>query len=157
MWSRSSQTMSSATRRVHKCHNHEIAMLCIIHASRMQLREIEGHERERQIFHIKREISTVFATSINSNVKGLRHMSARNTCIDKWRVTTWLADGDRSRRILGNHLPNNLLKDMNESCPTYEWVMSHIWMSHVPHMNELSFVWDRWQRCMRMVNICISN
>jgi len=25
---------------------------------------------------------------------------------------------------------------MNESCPTYEWVVSHIWMSHVPHMNE---------------------
>ena len=25
---------------------------------------------------------------------------------------------------------------MNESCPTYEWVMSHIWMSHIPHMNE---------------------
>ena len=25
---------------------------------------------------------------------------------------------------------------MNESCQTYEWVMSHIWMSHVTHMNE---------------------
>ena len=25
---------------------------------------------------------------------------------------------------------------MNESCHTYEWVMSHIWISHVPHMNE---------------------
>ena len=25
---------------------------------------------------------------------------------------------------------------MNESCHTYEWVMSHIWMSHVTHMNE---------------------
>ena len=25
---------------------------------------------------------------------------------------------------------------MNESCPTYEWVMSHIWMSHVTRMNE---------------------
>ena len=38
---------------------------------------------------------------------------------------------------------------MNESCNTYEWVMSHIWMSHVTHMNEshhtyewgLSYVW----------------
>jgi len=26
---------------------------------------------------------------------------------------------------------------MNESCHTYEWVMSHIWMSCVTHMNEL--------------------
>ena len=25
---------------------------------------------------------------------------------------------------------------MNESCHTYEWVMSHTWMSHVTHMNE---------------------
>jgi len=25
---------------------------------------------------------------------------------------------------------------MNESCRTYEWVMSHIWMSHIEHMNE---------------------
>jgi len=24
---------------------------------------------------------------------------------------------------------------MNESCHTYEWVMSHIWMSHVTHMD----------------------
>jgi len=28
------------------------------------------------------------------------------------------------------------LTHMNESCHTYEWVTSHIWMSHVPHMNE---------------------
>ena len=25
---------------------------------------------------------------------------------------------------------------MNESCHTYQWVMSHTWMSHVAHMNE---------------------
>jgi len=25
---------------------------------------------------------------------------------------------------------------MNESCHTYEWVMSHVWMSHVTRMNE---------------------
>ena len=25
---------------------------------------------------------------------------------------------------------------MNESCHTYEWVMSHIWMSHGTHMND---------------------
>jgi len=26
---------------------------------------------------------------------------------------------------------------MNESCHTYEWVMSHIWMSHITHTDEL--------------------
>ena len=30
----------------------------------------------------------------------------------------------------------NLIRNINESCHTYEWVMSHIWMSHVTHMNE---------------------
>jgi len=25
---------------------------------------------------------------------------------------------------------------MNESCRTYKWVMSHVWMSHVTHTNE---------------------
>ena len=39
----------------------------------------------------------------------------------------------------------------NESCHTYEWVMSHMWMSHVTHMNEschtyewvMSHIWMR--------------
>jgi len=30
----------------------------------------------------------------------------------------------------------NLIRNINESCHTYEWVMSHIWMSHVTHMDE---------------------
>ena len=25
---------------------------------------------------------------------------------------------------------------INQSCHTYEWIMSHIWMSHVPHVND---------------------
>ena len=29
-----------------------------------------------------------------------------------------------------------LVTHMNESCHLYEWVMSHIWMSHITHVNE---------------------
>ena len=29
-----------------------------------------------------------------------------------------------------------------ESCHTYEWVMSHIWMSHVTHMNESCHIYE---------------
>jgi len=29
-----------------------------------------------------------------------------------------------------------MLIGINKSCRTYEWVMSHIWMSHVAHINE---------------------
>ena len=32
---------------------------------------------------------------------------------------------------------------MNESCHTYEWVVSHKWMSHVTHMNELCYTCER--------------
>jgi len=30
---------------------------------------------------------------------------------------------------------------MNESCLTYEWVMSHVWMRHVSHMNIDTLYW----------------
>ena len=30
---------------------------------------------------------------------------------------------------------------VNESCHTYDWVMSHIWMRHVTHMNESCHTW----------------
>jgi len=36
---------------------------------------------------------------------------------------------------------------MNESCHTYEWVMSHIWMSHVTHMNESCHTYE-WRLCV---------
>ena len=35
-----------------------------------------------------------------------------------------------------SHTAMSLITRMNESCPMYEWVMSHVWMSHVPCMNE---------------------
>jgi len=35
-----------------------------------------------------------------------------------------------------SHIRMSHVTHMNESCHTYERVMSHIWMSHVTHMNE---------------------
>jgi len=35
-----------------------------------------------------------------------------------------------------SHIWMSHVAHMNESCHTYEWVMSHIWTSHVTHMNE---------------------
>ena len=35
-----------------------------------------------------------------------------------------------------SHIWKSHVAHMNESCHTYEWVMSHIWMSRVTHMNE---------------------
>jgi len=31
---------------------------------------------------------------------------------------------------------------MNESCHTYEWVISHIWMGHVTHINDSSHTYE---------------
>ena len=35
-----------------------------------------------------------------------------------------------------SHIWMSHVTHMNESCHTYEWVMSHVWISHVTHMNE---------------------
>jgi len=45
----------------------------------------------------------------------------------------------------------------NESCHTYEWVVSHIWMSHVTHMNGLCHAYELgatqiWKWCVTRAN-----
>ena len=35
-----------------------------------------------------------------------------------------------------SHMWMSHVTRVNESCHTFEWVMSHMWMSHVTHMNE---------------------
>jgi len=40
-------------------------------------------------------------------------------------------------RIWMSHVPH-----VNESCPTCEWVMSQIWMSHVPHVKESCQIYE---------------
>ena len=39
-----------------------------------------------------------------------------------------------SRTNTNTHTTQSHVPHMNESCPTYEWVMSHIQMSHIPHL-----------------------
>jgi len=49
----------------------------------------------------------------------------------------------------GDDLHGVVVCDMYESCQMYEWVMAHIWMSHVTHMNAsyptyesvISYIW----------------
>jgi len=44
---------------------------------------------------------------------------------------------------------------LNESCNTYEWVISHIWMGHVTHMNESchTYAWVR-TRLSWLMHLC---
>jgi len=50
-----------------------------------------------------------------------------------------------------SHIWMSHVTHMNESCYTYEWVMLHIWMSHVTHRNESCRTYE-WV----MSHICIS-
>jgi len=40
------------------------------------------------------------------------------------------------------HICLSHVTHLNESCHTFEWVMSHIWMSHVTHLNESSHTFE---------------
>jgi len=44
-----------------------------------------------------------------------------------------------------------VMSDMNQSCLTYKWVVSHMWMSHATHMNEPCQIYTRamspWHTC----------
>jgi len=68
-----------------------------------------------------------------------------STCMNEMRYYKWRVTAVRHthERIM-SHIWMSHVTHMNESCPTYEWVMRHIWMRHVPHMNELrpmSHIW----------------
>ena len=51
--------------------------------------------------------------------------------VDNWIVSPCPTYAWVMVHICMSHVPH-----MNVSWPTYEWVMAHIWMSHVSHMNE---------------------
>jgi len=40
-----------------------------------------------------------------------------------------------------SHICMSHVPHINGSCITYEWVMSHVWMSHVTRMNESCWLW----------------
>jgi len=42
---------------------------------------------------------------------------------------------------------------LDESCHTHEWVMSHIWMSHVTHMNESCHTYEWVMSHIRMSHV----
>jgi len=53
-----------------------------------------------------------------------------------WHICNELfSQGVRTQRVL-SHVWMSHVTHVDESCHTYEWVMSHMWMSHVTHVNE---------------------
>jgi len=60
---------------------------------------------------------------------------------DSFICVTWFMPCDMTHNSALKNIPH--CTHMNESCHTYEWVMSHRWMSHVTRMNEscLKYEW----------------
>ena len=52
-----------------------------------------------------------------------------------------------------SHIWMSHVTQMNESCHTYEWVMSYIWMSHVTHMNESCHTYEWVMSHIRMSQV----
>ena len=52
-----------------------------------------------------------------------------------------------------SHMWMSHVTHMNESCHTYEWVMSRIWMSHVTHMNESCHTYDTIRSCAQYESV----
>jgi len=76
-----------------------------------------------------------------------------NSC--EWKIYVWeCVHGARANSA--KHLSHDANATyMNESCHTYEWVMSHIWTSHVTHMDEPCHTYERVMSTILRANLAI--
>jgi len=89
-------------------------------------------------------ISSSHVTHINESCHIYEWVMWHICMCDMWH--TWHTDHvtSQQRPLRGStrfmndsyHISSSHVTHMNESCHTYEWVMSHIWMIHVTNMNE---------------------
>ena len=57
-------------------------------------------------------------------------------CVPWLNISCCILLSHVTRGWVMSHIWMSSVAHMNGSCHTYEWVMSHIWMSHVTHQNE---------------------
>ena len=78
-----------------------------------------------------------FLTSKSLHSKGplASRVERMNVCIEM-RYVTHMDESCHTYGWVISHIWMSHFTHMNESCHTYGWVMSHIWMSHVTHMDE---------------------
>jgi len=59
------------------------------------------------------------------------------------KITSILKTTYQDAHVVMLQVCSSFICDINESCHTYEWVMSHKRMSHVPRIRH-SYVWHEW-------------
>jgi len=60
----------------------------------------------------------------------------RNNLMESRVLHVEMDESCHTCRWVLSHIWRSHVTHVEESCHTYEWVMSHIWMSHATHMNE---------------------
>ena len=112
------------------CHTYEWVM-SHIWMNRVKHTNVSCHTKRRVIS----ECHSTNLTKGSQNTNFLRAL---------WKYIQHSAEHSNPCRLLCtytyewfmSHIWMSHVTHMNESCHTYEWVMWHIWMSHVTHMNE---------------------
>jgi len=91
-------------------------------------------------------------------------------CITEWEVAETrvknlkepcftIAESCHAYEWVMSHMWMSHVPHVNESCHKHEWVMSHMWRSHVQYMNEWCHIYERlmshiWRRQCVMSHIC---
>jgi len=92
---------------------------------------------------------------VNSSCTPLLSCRSVGTWMSHWscHVCGWVThvnDSCHTYEWVMSHMWMSHVTHVNESCHTYEWVMSHIWISHVTHAIEswctyewvMSYIWN---------------
>ena len=133
-WIMSDIWMSRVTDMNESCHRYEWVMSQIWMSHVTHVNE-PWHTREWVTWNIR-----------------MSHVMHMNNFIDSFSCVSWLihmCDVTHSylwydpficvTRLI--HM-NNRCHSINQSCQTYGWLMSHIWTSHVTHMNEPCYTYE---------------
>ena len=91
------------------------------------------HLQSKYLAELLEEVHEKYVSKMAGSYTQTRRLARIHTYIqtDRQTLTCW-----KSKELDRVHVHNLHVTHMNESCHTYEWVMSHIWMRHVIHMNE---------------------
>ena len=140
-WVMSRIWVSHVTHMSESCRTYEWAMshIWVSHVAVMceSCRKIQGTSIRRCLWRRRRLIPTGMCDTYIYEVRiHTRNMTQSYVRYDLLigRYDSRLEESCRMREWVMSHIWMSHVAHMSESCRTYEWVMSHIWVSHVALM-----------------------